>query len=101
MGGGESQRYAGALVVLSDSTAPIAFCCVGAGQSLVDYLRLTDIVGSPDLVGRGWPGRFAEATVVWRALLGIVVRDLVDESSYRTLVAPVAAVLPWLRPESE
>ena len=37
-------RFKGALVVLSDSTAPMAFCRVGAGQSLLDYLEARLIV---------------------------------------------------------
>jgi hypothetical protein len=31
-------RYRGALVVLADATAPYAFCSVGAGRALIDYL---------------------------------------------------------------
>ncbi len=31
-------RYRGALVVLADATAPFAFCKVGAGHALIDYL---------------------------------------------------------------
>lgn len=45
----------------------------------------------------GPAGHHAESALLG-ALLGLLVRDRIDEATYRTLAGPMAAALPWLVP---
>ncbi len=54
-------RYRSALVVLADATAPYAFCSMGAGQALIDYLGaclvvVRDVLGELRRNQAGRPG---------------------------------------------
>ena len=69
MAGSRQLRFRGAVVVLSDATAPMAFCAVGAGPALLDYL-------APSLV---------------------VVRDVLRELERNLRARPgLARVIDWL-----